>query len=97
MKNKIDLNVDNQDPILNGVTKDFKFESPSKSVSIEILGMHKVATESPLIFTDSPNKITLSVIDTWAKIISNAILYNYAAKIDMEENNNFSIDTLPNI
>lgn len=130
VENTIDLNVDNQDPILIGdavqlepvvestniseededqMIKKYSstiFDSNTSSLNVNkseattskySSSVSKVSTESSLIFTDSPNKITLNVIDTWAKIISNAILYNYAAKIAMEENNNFSIDTLPNI
>lgn len=46
-------------------------------------------------FSDSLDPIHIDAINTWSKIVSNAMLYNYATKIAIEESNNYNMDINP--
>lgn len=46
-------------------------------------------------FSDSLDPIHIDAINTWSKIVSNAMLYNYATKIAIEDSNNYNMDINP--
>ncbi|MCM1214025.1 MAG: hypothetical protein NC548_05845 [Lachnospiraceae bacterium] len=46
-----------------------------------------------IIIKDSLEPVTVHALDVWAKILSSGILYNYAAAIAIEENENYSVKT----
>ena len=71
-----------------------KDETPAKkykwSSSIE-----NQEEEEKYHFSDSLDPIHIDAINTWSKIVSNAMLYNYATKIAIEESNNYNMDINP--
>lgn len=48
--------------------------------------------EEHLKFSDSLDPIHIDAINTWSKIISTSMLYNYATKIAVEDSNNYKLD-----
>lgn len=48
--------------------------------------------EEKLHFKDSLDPVHIDAINTWSKIVSNAMLYNFATKIAIEESNNYIMD-----
>ena len=48
--------------------------------------------EEKLHFKDSLDPVHIDAINTWSKIVSNAMLYNFATKIAIEESNNYTMD-----
>lgn len=48
--------------------------------------------EEHLKFSDSLDLIHIDAINTWSKIISTSMLYNYATKIAVEDSNNYKLD-----
>lgn len=48
--------------------------------------------EANLKFTDSLDPIHIDAINTWSRIISTSMLYNYATKIAVEDQNNYKLD-----
>ena len=50
--------------------------------------------KNPVIkFHDNPNPSTLNSLDVWAKIISHAMIYNFATKLAMEDDKNYKIES----
>lgn len=49
--------------------------------------------EEKIKFTDSLDPIHIDAINTWSKIIGNAMLYNYASLFAIEESNNYALNT----
>lgn len=49
-------------------------------------------TEEKLKFTDSLDPVHIDAINTWSRIISTSMLYNYATKIAVEDQNNYKLD-----
>lgn len=48
--------------------------------------------EEHLKFTDSLDPVHIDAINTWSRIISTSMLYNYATKIAVEDQNNYKLD-----
>lgn len=49
--------------------------------------------KSKLVFRDNPHPLSIQSMDIWSKIISRAMIYNYATKIAIENDNNYSVNT----
>ena len=63
-------------------TKKYKWSSSIEDQEIE----------ENLKFSDSLDQIHIDAINTWSKIISTSMLYNYATKIAVEDSNNYKLD-----
>ena len=63
-------------------TKKYKWSSSIEDQEIE----------ENLKFSDSLDPIHIDAINTWSKIISTSMLYNYATKIAVEDSNNYKLD-----
>ena len=48
--------------------------------------------EEKLHFKDSLDPAHIDAINTWSKIVTNAMLYNFATKIAIEDSNNYKLD-----
>lgn len=48
--------------------------------------------EENLRFSDSLDPVHIDALNTWTKIIGNAMLYNYATKIAIEDSNNYTLN-----
>lgn len=63
--------------------KKFKWESSKDNRS----------PEDKLVFKDSIDPVHSNALTTWSKIVSNAMLYNYAEQIAVDHKNNYTVDS----
>ena len=68
-----------------------KDETPTKKYKW-VSSTDNQEVEEKLHFKDSLDPVHIDAINTWSKIISNAMLYNFATKIAIEDNNNYEMD-----